>query len=223
MLISIAQAPVKRRSKGEKTKSLILEAAIIVLAERGIKGTTHRAIAVHANIQLSLTTYYFKDIESLVQQAFELNSSQATKAIEHLWHPILALVKQQTKVALRRVSLRLELRESLSDLLLQLLAFSTTKNRNQLIVKQQLFSEMVHAPSLRLIAKQYHDAQLNPCLQLCHYFSKCKANVNAQILLTIIEQIQYRQLLAETYVLSDNNIRTMLQQTLAIVLEVKPS
>ena len=48
----------KRRSKGERTKHLILESAIAILAKQGIKGATHRAIASHANIQLSLTTYY---------------------------------------------------------------------------------------------------------------------------------------------------------------------
>jgi len=222
MLTIIEQTAIKRGSKGERTKNLILEAAIAVLAEQGIKGTTHRAIAAHANIQLSLTTYYFKDIQALVQQAFELNSCYAMKFIKGLWQPILALVEKYTKVALRRVSLRLELQETLSHSLLQLIALNTTKNRNQLIVEQQLFTEIQHSPSLRLIAKQHHDAQLKPCLQLCEYFSKDKAKVNAQILLTVVEQIQYRQLLAETSVINNDNIRNMIQQTLAIVLEVKP-
>lgn len=223
MLTKIEQMPIKQRSKGERTKHLILEAAIVVLAEQGIKGTTHRAIAAHANIQLSLTTYYFKDIQALVQQAFELNSHHAINVIENLWQPILACVNQYTKLALRRVSLRLELRETLTDLLLQLIALNTAQNRNQLIVEQQLSSEIQHSLALRLIAKQHHDAQLSICQQLCQHFSKAKTNVNAEILLTIVEHIQLRQLLAETPVLSDNNIRTMIQQTLAIVLEVKPS
>ena len=50
---------VRRRSKGEKTREKILLSAIEVLGLNGIKGTTHRAIASHADLQLSLTTYYF--------------------------------------------------------------------------------------------------------------------------------------------------------------------
>ena len=65
---------VQRRSKGELTREKILLSAINVLAFNGIKGATHRAIANHAEIQLSLTTYYFKDISDLVQNAFQLNS-----------------------------------------------------------------------------------------------------------------------------------------------------
>ncbi|MCJ8295598.1 MAG: TetR family transcriptional regulator, partial [Colwellia sp.] len=67
---------VKRRSKGERTRERILIAAIEVLALNGIKGTTHRAIARHAQLQLSLTTYYFKDIQELIHQAFKLNSER---------------------------------------------------------------------------------------------------------------------------------------------------
>lgn len=51
------QLPVKKRSKGEITREKILIAAIDILALNGIKGTTHRAIASHADLQLSLTTY----------------------------------------------------------------------------------------------------------------------------------------------------------------------
>jgi DNA-binding transcriptional regulator YbjK len=45
----IGDTQVKRRSKGEKTREKILVAAIEVLALNGIKGTTHRASASHAN------------------------------------------------------------------------------------------------------------------------------------------------------------------------------
>ena len=222
MLTEKAPTPVKRRSKGERTKLLIVESAIKILAEHGIKGTTHRAIASHANIQLSFTTYYFKDIQELVQQAFALNSHNTTKTIEPLWQPILSIVNAKTKLALRKVSIRVELREQLTDLLLKLILENTKKNRPQLIVEQQLFTEIQLSPSLRFIVEQLDDAQLAPCLQLCQYFSKDMANVNAQLLLTLVRQIQYRQLLAESSTVNIANIRSLLNQTLAIVLALKP-
>lgn len=222
MLTTLEQAPIQRRSKGERTKNLILEAAIAVLAEQGIKGTTHRAIATHANIQLSLTTYYFKDIQALVNQAFELNSVHAMKAMVDLWQPILALVNKHTKVALRRVSLRLELKEKLTDLFIELIALNTAENRKQLIVEQQLFSEIQLSLPLRIITKPYHDAKLKLCRQLCQPFSSAKADINAELILTLIEQIQYRQLLAETSIKNNNHIRILLQQILAIIVAVKP-
>lgn len=222
MLPTIEQTAIKRRSKGERTKNLILVSTIAVLAEQGIKGTTHRAIATQANIQLSLTTYYFKDIQALVQQAFELNYQHATKTIAQLWLPILSFVSEQTKVALQKVSFRVALREKLTELLLNLLSDNSDNNRNQLIVEQHLFNEALVAPSLRIITAHHFDAQLAPCLQLCQHFSKDKAKSNAQILHTVITQIQYQQLLTTKPILNTDLYRTMLHQTLAIVLDVKP-
>tara|TARA_R110002124_G_scaffold55045_1_gene155871 strand:- start:19945 stop:20616 length:672 start_codon:yes stop_codon:yes gene_type:complete len=216
------QAPVKRRSKGEKTKKLILASAIDMLAKLGIKGTTHRAIAAHANIQLSLTTYYFKDIQHLIQEAFELNSQNATADIPQLWRPILALLAQHNKVELRRVKVRLELQQQLTNLLLELINLNIKNHRDQLIVEQQLLNEIQFSPALRLLAEQHNAAQLKPCMQVCQYFNKDLVKVNAQILLTLLKQAQYHQLLANQSILQLGDIRTLLQQTLAIVLGIKP-
>ena len=157
-----------------------------------------------------------------MQQAFTLNYNHATKTIEQLWQPILSLIDQNTKVALQKVSLRVALREKLSDLLLNLITLNIDNNRQQLIVEQHLFNEALVAPSLRLIAEHHDEAQLKPCLKLCQYFNKDKVIVNAKILHTIVTQIQYQQLLSNSSALNNSNIRVLLHQTLAIVLDVKP-
>jgi DNA-binding transcriptional regulator YbjK len=50
--------------------------------------TIHRAIASHAKIQLSLTTYYFKDIQELIPQAISLSSKQAIKRASLVWQKV---------------------------------------------------------------------------------------------------------------------------------------
>jgi len=211
----------KRRSKGERTKHLILESAIAILAKQGIKGATHRAIASHANIQLSLTTYYFKDIQELVQQAFELNSANIISDVDSLWQPAIDLVDKQSKADLRRVSVRVALRAEIANLLVELVTTNTTDNHQQLIVEQQLFSEVQVTPTLRAVAKEHHLAQLQPCLQLCQYFAQDNLEINAEILLTQIQQICYRQLLADNSQ-SVEKIHSIINQALAIVIRVKP-
>ncbi|MGB1262471.1 MAG: TetR/AcrR family transcriptional regulator [Cognaticolwellia sp.] len=224
MLSNNGQATVKRRSKGEKTKYLILKSAIVMLAQHGIKGTTHRAIAAHANIQLSLTTYYFKDIQELIQQAFELNSDKTINALEPLWQPVLNLLDTQSKTALRKVSVRVELRDALTDLLLALIASECNNNRQQLIVEQQLLSEIQVSPALTAIAEHNYNAQLQPCQQICQLFTREEdsANIKAQLLYTIIKQCQYRQLFANASSTNYDNIRQLLHQTLALVLAIRP-
>ena len=55
---------------GNRRASKILDATLRVIAREGVRGTTHRSIAGEAGVQLSLTTYYFKDLNELLSLAF---------------------------------------------------------------------------------------------------------------------------------------------------------
>lgn len=221
MSVTNEQTVKKRRTKGERTKHLILESAIAVLAQQGIKGATHRAIASHANIQLSLTTYYFKDIQELVQQAFELNTNNIISEINSIWQPIINLVDVHTKAELRKVSVRVALREKLAQQLAAVVMTNAKSNHQQLIVQQQLSAEAQVTASLVSIAHKLNLAQLQPCMQLVQYFSQEDIEVNAEILLNQIQQATYRYLLLNS---SDKNdyIYRVINQILAIVIRIKP-
>ena len=58
-------------SKGEQTRAKILRAAQRVIAEHGVGGTTHRAIAAQAGVKLSLTSYYFGSLAELLEAAWD--------------------------------------------------------------------------------------------------------------------------------------------------------
>lgn len=51
-------------------KNRILDAAIEVIAEHGVAGTTHRLIAAAADVPLGSLTYHFTSLEDLRAQAF---------------------------------------------------------------------------------------------------------------------------------------------------------
>jgi DNA-binding transcriptional regulator YbjK len=57
-------------------KERILDAALDVVAERGVPGTTHRRIAARAEVPLGSLTYYFDGMEDLLGQAFERLAEQ---------------------------------------------------------------------------------------------------------------------------------------------------
>ncbi len=111
--------------------------------------------------------------------------------------------------------------QEIANLLVELVTTTTTDNHQQLIVEQQLFSEVQVTPALRAIAKEHHLAQLQPCLQLCQYFAQDNLEINAEILLTQIQQICYRQLLADNSQRVEK-IHSIINQALAIVIRVKP-
>jgi AcrR family transcriptional regulator len=58
-------------SKGERTRSLILETALEMFGERGYEETTMRAIAEKAGVALGNTYYHFRSKEHLIQAYYE--------------------------------------------------------------------------------------------------------------------------------------------------------
>jgi len=60
------------QARGERRRSAILEAALRVIAERGVAATTHRAVAEEAGVPLSATTYYFESLDDLLDGALLL-------------------------------------------------------------------------------------------------------------------------------------------------------
>ncbi len=58
-------------SKGDQTKSLILETALEMFHERGYEETTMRAIAQKAGVSLGNAYYYFSSKEHLIQSFYQ--------------------------------------------------------------------------------------------------------------------------------------------------------
>lgn len=60
------------RARGRARREALLRAALEVIGERGIGGTTHRAVAAAAGVPVATTTYYFGSIDELLEAALEL-------------------------------------------------------------------------------------------------------------------------------------------------------
>ncbi len=214
-------SPVKRRSKGEQTRNQILNAAIEVLAQQGIKGTTHRAIASHAQLQLSLTTYYFKDIKELVHEAFLLSSTRTISRVGGAWFQAFELLNSYSKAELKKLSTRQALAQPLSKLASDYLVNKIIDHPVELAVEQLLFTEIQTTPQLRELANSHRDALLAPFSQLCQYFNKTTAELDADIMLTIFTQLEYRNLVVDVASLDTDHIHQTVTRIVNWILQVK--
>ena len=221
MTAIMEKSPVKRRTKGEQTRKQILHAAIEVLAQNGIKGTTHRAIANHAGIQLSLTTYYFKDIQELVHQAFQLNSAETMSKAHFAWQKPFELLDSYSKTELRKVALREQLRETLTDIATSYLLEKVKEQPIMLAVEQLLFTQVQTTPELRQLAKSHREALMSPFIRLCRYFSKNTAEIDADILLTVFTHLEYKNLGIHFDLVDQNEIHEKLFRVISWMLKLK--
>lgn len=188
------QLPVKKRSKGEITREKILIAAIEILALNGIKGTTHRAIASHAELQLSLTTYYFKDIQELIHQAFRLNSNRILFRADTLLKENISAISKIEKKELRKTAVKEKLCQHLSKVTTEKLIENIKHQAISIAVEQLMLTEIQITPELRSLIQEHESTQLVPYQQLCQFFNKVDPELDAKIMYTQFSQLQYGQL-----------------------------
>jgi DNA-binding transcriptional regulator YbjK len=215
------KALVKRRSKGEQTRNQILNAAIEVLATQGIKGTTHRAIASQAQLQLSLTTYYFKDIKELVHEAFVLSSTQTVSRAGAAWLPAFNLLESYTKTQLKKVALRTELADKLTEMATTYLYTKIKHHSTELAIEQLLFTEIQISPKLRELAQIHKQALILPFIKLCSYFNDDNAALDADIMLTVFTQLEYRNLVVPVDEINVDNIQKTVERLIYWILQLK--
>jgi DNA-binding transcriptional regulator YbjK len=75
------QETVKRRYDPDR-KIRIVQAAVDVIAEFGVAGTTHRRIAAAADVPLGSLTYHFTGLEDLLAQAFRRHAERMSREYE---------------------------------------------------------------------------------------------------------------------------------------------
>lgn len=64
--------PATHRASGRARRAALLDAAVEVIAERGVAGATHRAIAARAGMPTSTTSYFFSSLDDLMAAALEV-------------------------------------------------------------------------------------------------------------------------------------------------------
>ena len=211
----------KRRSKGEQTRLGILEGALRVIASDGLRGVTHRSVAAEAGVQLSLTTYYFRDINALIEEAFELFCDRSRPTNEQIWEGIFAYLDRFSAGDLRRASVREEITEALSTRATEILVEGVTGNPAGLRVEQVFFSSVLQSPSLRELAASHRKSLLVPLVEICRRFNRQDPELDGELLLDTITRLEYEALLLEPADIDRDHIRKLLRRQIGWALGLK--
>ena len=131
-----------RRGRGPTDparREKIANAAITVVAERGVEGVTHRAVAAAAGVPLGSTTYHFATLDDLLVVALHT-------AAEH------------NIARLRAWELELAPGADLAAALADLVVRGLTEERAQTVVEYELYVAALHRPPLRRASRGWDDA-----------------------------------------------------------------
>jgi DNA-binding transcriptional regulator YbjK len=215
------QTPRKRRSKGEQTRQHILEGALAVIARDGLRGVTHRAVAAAAGVQLSLTTYYFRTIDTLIEQAFELFCERSRPVNEKIWQELNNYLDDYSQADLRRKAVRESICADLSLRATEILVDGASNHPQGLAVEQVLSTAAQQTPGLRDLAASHRRSLLNPLVELLRRFNQVDPEIDAELLLDTLTRLEYEALLVDRRHIDRGHIERLLRRQIGWALGLK--
>lgn len=160
----------RRRDPGRRDR--IVRAAVRVIRASGLSALTHRAAAAEAGVPLGSTTYYFADLDELVEAAVRAVAGRNVARVRR-WADSLPP--------------QADLPAELSDFLVSL----ATRHRATSVLAYELYSAALRRPGLRAASTAW-DAML------AEVFARHAAEPAARALTALFDGLLYQALVSPT-------------------------
>ena len=210
------------RANSEQRRRTILEAALRIVVRDGVRGVRHRAVAKEANVPLSATTYYFKDITDLITDTFTLFVEMGAQKFKAYWEESDSMLKIAMKelVPSDKASRQI-FADRISDLAIEYVLIQLKEHRDYLIAERAFQQECLRNENLRPIAFSHQKFFLD---SLETFFSKIGSNhpdIDAELFGSIILHVEYQGLIAgfEDERIADR-LRVMLKRQIELMLGI---
>ncbi len=177
-----------RRAKGEQTRREILEAALRLIVRNGHNSVTHRAVAAEAGVNLSLTTYYFKDLKDLIAQSFELYRSKVEHEVESTWEKLLQYMQDAPAETLLE---RQQLRDHLTKFATDYVCDMIRHRPSGLVLEMTFFYDLHLDPEMRASAVQLRRRFESGFEVFCERLGSPVPQADAALLLGALQRLEY--------------------------------
>lgn len=198
--------PVARQARGEQRRVEILRATWRVVLRDGVRGVRHRAVAIAAGVPLAATTYYFKDIQELIVQSFQLFADESLQQFAiPFWQDA-----ERRLGSLRSHGNRQDIEQALLAIAAEFIALRLRDHREQLVMEYAFWYAALNDDQLQASVRQMAQhwmALLLPWLQAA---ALEKPEQAARCLLATVRRIEYEGLIGGSALRDPNWIRDAL-------------
>lgn len=206
------------RHKGENTRHRILEAALHVIAREGVRGTTHRAVARQADVPLSLTTYYFKNRQELVADAFRMFMERDREDKSERWARVMHYLERKQADALDTANGRRIVIDYLTRNVVEHVREKLTYTPEGLAVEYQFIFEALTDDELKALSRKHLRRLMEPLLQFCQFFNQRDPKSDAELLLGAITRLEYESLYLDPDDVDYRRIRRLVRRIISWIV-----
>jgi len=182
-----------KRADSRERRRAILDAALRIIVREGIRGIRHRAVATEANVPLAATTYYFKDINELVSDAFNLFAENSLTDTQQLSEDSFRTLEQFSPEQLQESNTRELIAQGLIDLVVNHIA-SQVGDRDQRILEHAFRNEALRNEQLAKYAAIPQRRTLEMIEKFFSLLNSPDPQADAEIVNGVIMQLEYSSL-----------------------------
>lgn len=180
------------RLKSERRRKAILEATLRIAARDGIRGIKHRPVAREANVPLASTTYYFRDIDELISDAFMFFAENAQHNVSHFYETVNHVLDGAPSRSLSPGGEgRQTLARRLSSIAAAYLNEQFIHRRDEVLAEQVFLLEALRDKRLAALAVTYRNAWINGLEQVLARLQTPVPRRDAALLVSVVMGLGY--------------------------------
>ena len=143
------------RQGSEQRRQAILDAAMRIIVRDGVRAVRHRAVAAEAQVPLSATTYYFKDIDDLITDTFAQLVERSAAQMAAFWAGTQGVLEEMVGRLDGSEQARRQLADEIAALAVQYVQRQLRERRDHLIAEQAFQQEVLLNPRLRELVRAH--------------------------------------------------------------------
>ncbi len=218
--IATYQGRKTARQGSEQRRLAILHAALRVLIRDGVRGVRHRAVAKEADVPLSATTYYFKDIHDLIADAFALFINETMQAfVDPFWSRAHEWIRRYPPESRTDTAVSAEVTEYMAVMGANYILARVNEHREQLVVEHAFWYAALTDDRLHDIALQHSHRLLSNFTQILEYVGVREVELGAKSILTTVRRLEYEGMISAPG-FSHESVKAALSHQIRAVLAV---
>jgi AcrR family transcriptional regulator len=182
------------RQGSEQRRLAILQATLRVIVRDGVRGVRHRAVAAEAEVPLSATTYYFKDIHDLLADAFTLYAQETMDTlVAPFWAETMVwLQSHYTEASVQaHPELLNDIIEHMSEVGTDYIIRRVTVHRERILIEHAFLYAALQDQRLHVLAMQHGQRLAGSLISLLEMARVKDADLAAMAVISLVRRLEY--------------------------------